>query len=703
MFDNKARVTQTVDGCQWYEQDIVLLDYIYTGDCIVDIKLKYNTPGFGILLAEADGNTAFDSGYSLLYRIGDQSYTAEERSLGQVSRSTDGAFPVRPNGEIIHLIFYKTSNCVWMTYTYQDTSGNTIVYGNRNLGNAPLAESLESYRIGFYSNAGNVLEFATISTDMPSGWVVNIHNTNGGRVFFLENGFTIEDCEYHAELEQQNIYLESGTYYVDYIISDDSDIESYIIPVAGTHLELFDDRKNILQEDRSFTLEEAGYVNLKFAGTHGTVYNICIKDLKDSVYVETEESPIGGASEDGSLIRIDLTKVKEFTIEASITSVPEYELTEQPPYYIVKSNESYILSDFSLDLNTTYTYTYSQDTHTISVNNQNVSTSGCQELLMFYNINAVITKFIVTYTNGQTNDILHSDTYKHYVVGEITVPILVTDLGGEPYDLSSSYREVIQTHQTIDLFNIYTPLSLSHRVNPFAVSLRVYGIPASAKINKTKQTIEEFASEYIELSTSQYTYDTKSNELFINDIVRKSYKYIAAVYKDADTYLYTFTNWEREIFPANNSIIEVTHKINNETGHVIVYGIPNDEPVYEDYIYRIPESSLIHSIDMYARQHDTILENAYTVNYEKNRIHILSNVQNKYKIIVVDYLKENSYTVNLNEDMQSYELDISSSDPESYIIYDMDENGQTTRYEVTDIKPTQDKYIVLTRKEDSKI
>ena len=53
--------------------------------------------------------------------------------------------------------------------------------------------------------------------------------------------------------------------------------------------------------------------------------------------------------------------------------------------------------------------------------------------------------------------------------------------------------------------------------------------------------------------------------------------------------------------------------------------------------------------------------------------------------------------------MQSYELDISSSDPESYIIYDMDENGQTTRYEVTDIKPTQDKYIVLTRKEDSKI
>ena len=109
MFDNKARVTQTVDGCQWYEQDIVLLDYIYTGDCIVDIKLKYNTPGFGILLAEADGNTAFDSGYSLLYRIGDQSYTAEERSLGQVSGSTDGSYPVRANGEIIHLTVYKTS------------------------------------------------------------------------------------------------------------------------------------------------------------------------------------------------------------------------------------------------------------------------------------------------------------------------------------------------------------------------------------------------------------------------------------------------------------------------------------------------------------------------------------------------------------------------------------------------------------------
>lgn len=696
MFDNKARVAQTIGGCRWYEQDIVLLDYIYSGNCIIDISLEYNTPGFGILLAEADGSDVFDSGYSVLYRIGDRSYSVEEKIMGDSNGGTEGSYPVMPDGSTVHLTFYKADKMIWMTYTYTDTSGNTVTYGGYNLGNASLAEDLESYRIGFYSNAGNVLNLATISTAMPAGWVVNIHNTNGGRVFFLENGFTINDCEYQAELEQQNIYLEAGTYYVDYILSDDSDIKSYIIPVAGTKLELFDVNKNILQNE-SFTLEEDGLINLKFVGTHGTVYNICIKDMQDSVYVETEED--GERTEDGSLIRIDLTKIKEFTITATISSVPEYDLTELPPYFIVKVNDtSYIVSDFSLDMDTAYTYYYTQENNTLTVNGRSISTSGCSELLLFYNINAVITEFIVTYQNGEVNDILHSDTYKHYITSDMTTPILVTDLDGEPYDLSSSFREVIQNHQTLDYFNLYTPMSLSHRVNTFTTSFRVYGIPSSATIDKTKNTIEEFATRYTELSTTQYSYDSQKNEVTVNDTARKSYKYIAVVYSDADTYLYRFTNWAREIFTADSAYITTEHQIREETGNTIIYGIPKGVETYEDYLYRIPDSTLVHSIDLFAKEHDTILESAYTINYEKNRIHILTNVQNKYEYFVVDYLKENSYAINNNEDMKSYEIDISSSEPEAYIVYDMNENGQMSRYQVTSIAPTQDRYIVLTPK-----
>ena len=143
---------------------------------------------------------------------------------------------------------------------------------------------------------------------MPKDWVVNIKNTNGGRVSFHADGFTIQECEYNADIEQQNIELPAGTYWVSYKESADSDIVIYVNKALKDkakegHLTnqptILDRTKNILKEDGSFTLEEAGKVNLKFTGTHGTIDNIAIKNLRDSSYVSTDST--GKSKREGSV------------------------------------------------------------------------------------------------------------------------------------------------------------------------------------------------------------------------------------------------------------------------------------------------------------------------------------------------------------------------------------------------------------------
>ena len=51
MFEYKTR-TETEGGCRFYQQDILLFDYVYSGDFDLHCCVDYNTPGFGIVIAE---------------------------------------------------------------------------------------------------------------------------------------------------------------------------------------------------------------------------------------------------------------------------------------------------------------------------------------------------------------------------------------------------------------------------------------------------------------------------------------------------------------------------------------------------------------------------------------------------------------------------------------------------------------------------
>ena len=109
---------------------------------------------------------------------------------------------------------------------------------------------------------------------------------------------------------------------------------------------------------------------------------------------------------------------------------------------------------------------------------------------------------------------------------------------------------------------------------------------------------------------------------------------------------------------------------------------------------------MIHSLNLFCQHRDLLQEDAYTLYPDKNRIYILPEVLSKYDCLVIDYLKENSYAVNDLQDIGEYEVDISSNDTQSVVLYDSGENGEIGTYAITDIRPTQDRYIVLSRKDD---
>ena len=709
MFDYKGRVKKTEDGgCMFYDQDIIFLDYIFRNDCTIDMDIEYVSPGFGIFLAEADTPDPFKSGYSVLYRLGDNIYSSEERYLEKQQHVTSGTFYTKSDINKIHITFYKTNNKIWMTRTYTE-DGKTQVYGNALTTSAGLSETLDRYRIGFYSNKNNVIYKISIASGMPKDWIVNIKNTNGGRVSFHEDGFSIEECEYNADIEQQNIELNAGTYWLSYTKSDDSDISVYVNKsitdkTQESHLTntdtILDKTKSILKDDGSFTLSEKGKINIKFSGTHGTIDNIAIKDLKDSSYISTDET--GESHRDGSCIIFDLDKITSFDMEATVFAVPNYKLTEKPTYSIFNGDteEKRTVQDAGIALNEKYSYKYKAYEYLVGTYKCKIDNKS-KKLYVLNNVSAEITKLVVTLSSGKTIDIINDDTYKIYISDKIESPIIVTDLSEEPYDLSSSYREVIISSNTIDLFNKYQATNLSNRVNYMHQTLEVYGIKDGVSIHTNKQdSIDEFADSYERISTTQYTYDKNTNYIKISSDVWNTYKYVAVSYQSADYYKYVFTNWEREFFDTSNkTILEVEKDIMPDTGRVVIYGIDKSENLWTDYLYRIDNENMIHSIDLFALHYNMIDPDGYTINYDKRRIFLSDSILNKYKYFVVDYLKNNSYAINHLSDEKEYEVDVSSANSECKCLYDMNASGSIHKYILTKIMPDKDRYITISKKE----
>lgn len=600
MFQDDSRIERE-NGIRFYEQDVLMGDYIFTGDMKLDLESHYLSPGLGIVLSEVNERSrAAESIYVIKFGIND--LTVIRKKYERLETMLHVSSFISPPVENLELTIRKTGR-------------NIEIRDKSNLlGSYLLPETLDKYKVGFYSNQGNTLVRASMASGIPKGWDANIKNTNGGRVIFFRDGFSIEGCEKDSEVEQGKVFLKKGYYFLDYIkdtIKGEGDIESFVFLHDDKR---FDDKeKNILKNRNRFYLEKDSYVNIKFKGTVGSISNISIKENPYDSYVPTYNTAV---ESNGSVIVVNLEGLSSVRWTGIIDSVPQYEdLLKEREYSLIKTNEKrYLPDELHIELGEEYEYFLDIKNKTLKIKGKedvNISIKeDDKKLWIWESVSGVITELIIKKSNGEEINILLQKTNRIYVPGAIKGPIVITDRFNTPMDISSSYR-----------------------------------------IEKNKRD-----------------------------------KYI-------------FTNWEREIFKKGEKMA-LEKAIIDAPGNIRIYGIKQGVRTDIENIFLTTEG--IDNIDKYCEQYEILKEiDDFEIDYYMNEILLRDKTKEAYDSYVIDYLKNNSYCVNYIDELDSYEVDISTKEESMFVIYDYfeDEDGQGSinEYMLTDIEPeiNKSKYVVL--------
>ena len=323
---------------------------------------------------------------------------------------------------------------------------------------------------------------------------------------------------------------------------------------------------------------------------------------------------------------------------------------------------------------------------------------------MFYNLNAYIKKLIVINKDNKEENLLTvSESYSH-ITNELESPILCLDKNDEPFDLSSSYREVIIPNVHIDMFNKYNPMKLSHQLNTYQLEdIQVIGIKEHCQINPNAKNFDDFiisetGFQYIDFNPA-ININIELNSLLYEKEIRDKYKYIAILYSTAHKYIYKFTNWAREYFDNKNNVLQLAHPILNTFNNINIYGL-NKKPNL-DLFYRVRTDKETSDIKLTINNYDIIDNSTFDIDFTKNKIELKNN---NYKYYIVEYLKKDSYCINdlkynilLKKDSSNlYEVKIATNKEDFRLIYDQDEKTKAiNKYKLTDIVLNPNRYVTL--------
>lgn len=456
-------------------------------------------------------------------------------------------------------------------------------------------------------------------------------NTNGGYIYFNKDSFELINCKYNAEIEQININLKAGKYYLKYVSDDIGDIVPYVFHSQDERIN--DNEKNILSIDNSFILNSESKISLKFVGTKGKIKNIAITSSKNNAYIRTDmDSDIKQI--EGSKIDFDLKEIKSISFKAIINNVSgesDYFPTE---YYIISNgNINYGIGDLVLATDIFYDYKYENNKITITKENSSFNKTiniNSDILSIFYNVNGIITDLIIIDNNDNETNITVQDTIIKSVPGLIKSPIVVLDPDNNPLDISSSYR-----------------------------------------------VIQNYGQDY-----------------------------------------YLFTNIEREYFYVKD-ILKQQGRINlskpiNSNGSITMYGIPKNAKYDLNKLLHIKEQGR-DNIEVCCKLYHTFNESNINKIGQIDKVNRFIQIENNaitedinlddYEILVVDYLKDNSYSINYKYEYNSYEVEISTQYRDNVnILYDNTEKEVGTYeyineklYYNTKITPSENCYIVIGR------
>ena len=700
MFEYKTR-TKTEDGCKFLSQDILLYDYSYTGDIEIGCEIKYNNYGFGFVLVEENENSSTDNNTYVFKISKDNQYQIINKDLSSQKTVKDEFIEPGSDfsiGETLSLTFRFISDSE--VEIYRNYTEDQIIKKRRMI-TYSLPHQIRRYKVGYYSNSGNILKHAEISTESPSNWVSNVANGNGGRIHWIKNGFKIEDCIYDCEVESQINPLKKGKYYFDFKSPEKQNIKYYIYPSERHDTNEFremseimktkeDEKKNILNyEDGSFVLEKDQNINIKFKAKNCTITDICIKKYKEDSFVETDYE---GIKREASYISFDLNKIKKIEMRARILAS-----NNKKHHIFLRGSKTYNMSNMRLEIKKDYDFIYENDNvKIIEPKHDYPILDASNELIVLKNIDSEISRLVVTYINGDTIDIILQKTFKVTVSKDIKTPIIITDNKNTPYDLSSSYRKIITGQKHIDLFNKYVPVLLTKTILISNPEIIVFGINES-EINKNSTDINTFAPRHDLISPNKYIVDFEYNKVTIDKDIRKQYKYIGIQYSICDDFNYEFTNWHRQIFRLkDNKPMYIERKICDVVGNVIVYGINKDTLFKPKMLFYTLSSKAINSIDCCAAVYDILTEQVYNIS-DTGRLSIDEAIKEKYSYIIIDYLKDKSYAINERE--KYYEVDIATTDDRCKILYDYGENSINTYSKLNIASKKAGDFLVLKKKE----
>lgn len=593
---------------KFYEQDIIYDDYIYTGDFDIALTLNYFSPGFGIGLVNSEGSLLEDKENTILFKMGYKNV-----DIIMINKGTQKTLAT------FHSAYAKsyTNNLKYKLEKRDNTF--TLYIGDQKITEFKSPIDFNTYNLIYYSNKGNEIKNINIASSIPYSWISNMQNTNGGYIWFYRDGFEFKHCNGEAEIEQTDIYLKQGKYYLKYEVEGDCDIIPYIFNSDDERL--YDNEKNMLHIDNSFTISYPHKVNLKFEGTKGKIKNICITTEKDNNYYRTSPDLGDKVEIGGSSIKFTLEQIKSFSLIANISEVPGTDHTNPYDYSIVDTqSSSYGLFDLNIAQYIDYRYIYSSDNGLLQVLTisgklvKEINIKNTKILTLFRNLNAKVKDFKVIDIDGNDTTVIVENTIKKYVPGTIYSPIIVLDKNEQPLDLSSSYR-----------------------------------------------TFKKNNKDY-----------------------------------------YWFTNVEREYFEPQHTLKLAKHP-SSKSGSIIVYGIKQESYLDLDKILNIPKEGL-DTIDACANYYDILFEKDLRFINKQEKEITLTDI-NDYKLIIVDYLKEDSYAINFRHELNSYEVDISTlEDKEISLVYNNAEENKNditfiNEYKYVDTKtiPSEDCYIVIGR------
>lgn len=259
----------------------------------------------------------------------------------------------------------------------------------------------------------------------------------------------------------------------------------------------------------------------------------------------------------------------------------------------------------------------------------------------------------------------------------------------DTYNFTIKYgKDIIYTHQ---LKNLNNKLTLFKNITAIMTSL-ILVKNSGEEINVNLQ--DEY-KRYVNANITGpiIVLDQYDNPLDLSSSYRLSHY---------DTHKkYIFTNHEREYFTSQKKLI-IENKILNQQDTVRVFGIPKTAKYDLDKIYHINEDN-INSIDLMTDRYDVLWEkDVLLVDKIKGMIYLTPDQIEKYEIIIVDYLKDNSYCLNYHYDKHVYEVNISSLQKDNKMIYDSKvlfggdkKITQVRDYKITNINGNTNGYIVI--------